>query len=240
MSDVQYLMLDSRNRISGTEGRAVFQFEQSILLPAGAELYIAQFVLPMTHYTVITGVNDIIPSDLGDTTLTQGVYTITSLLAHIETAMSTATSTTITCSVSNYTVTIASTGTPTLAWTDSTHTAARLLGWDPATDVAAGASHTAPNPYDLSRPHFLHMDLEEISAVSIFIPGTPQRLTHFSIPVTCATGDVLEYWPTGMIIQPIRVTRATPLKRLTVWVRDEENHDIVRGDWTLLLRVRTP
>ena len=237
---IQYLTLSSRDRSSGTEGAATFQFTDILSLPRGTELYITNFALPMTNFTVITGVNDVIPSDLGDTTLTAGVHNITALLAHIETAMSTATSTTITCSVSNYLVTIASTGTPTLTWTDSTHSAARLLGWDPDTDVVAGASHTSPNPYDLSRPHFVHITLAQIPFVNIQIASDPVRHAHFSIPVTAANGDVLMYAPRGVFVKPIGVVTPLGIKQLTVTLTDEEGNDFVRSDWTLELRLRFP
>ena len=244
MGSINYLFLDSRNRTSGTASNPVFQFSDTLFLPKDTDIFVTGFQMPMTSYTVTSGVNDVIPSNLGDTTLTPGVYNVTSLLAHVASAMTTATSTTITCTVSNYLVTIASTGTPTIPWTDSTHNAARLLGFAPATDLSAAGSHTGTGPYDLSHPHFIHIKFAEIPVVNVYIPATTStqsdRSCHFSIPVTVPPGDVQFYEPVGIILVPIKVPGNLTTKRLTLQLRDETGADVLRGEWTMVLRIRVP
>lgn len=135
------LRLSSNDRTSGSNSAPVWKLSRPV---AVYHSLVTGATIPNSMYTVSAGVNDIIPTSLGNATIAPGIYTPTALAAAAQTAL-VAVDATFTCAYSTTTLkfTIArGAGVFGLTWATGTATnARRALGYS-AADLAAAATYT--------------------------------------------------------------------------------------------------
>jgi hypothetical protein len=125
------------------------------------------FMMAATIPNVAAGVNDQITVRDPNTstnyiaTLAPGNYDLTTFIGAAQTALNNVWANSFTVNVDSTTQRITVTGNNAfiLNWSNSTRSAAYVMGFIDGVDTASGISITAPNAYDLSGPMFLYLDL---------------------------------------------------------------------------------
>lgn len=200
----QLISISSRDRSNGTVSRYDIKFTNPICNIGLIKSM--QVSIPYTWYTVMSGINDkIYITVAGPTTytatITEGSYTITSLIAEVETVINAAYTpdNSFSVSVSSLTnkITISHTGTSFILsfGTNTTASARILLGWN-AADTASATSQVAPNIYSLIHNNNL---LVKSSRLSQYQGRTGNKVgtTILVVPVTGTFGSYFNFKSNG-------------------------------------------
>ncbi len=185
------LRLSSADRTSGTNDAPVWRLARPTLV---RRALVSAATIPNTMYTIVAGVSAIIPTSLGNATITAGVYTPTTLAAAAQTAL-VAVDATFTCTYSAATLrfTIArGAGVFGLNWASgSAANARRELGFA-ATDLAAAATYTGDAAVSGSEPAAILLRSAELSgcaAPGVYAAGNVEDSTTVArVPLAGSLG----------------------------------------------------
>jgi len=198
MSHISHISLSSNDRTSDSISESNFRYRLPNSISDVKSVVIDKICIPVSWYVVMTGINDtIVLTDVSDTytaTLSPGVYSASQLASHAQTQIRSAFTTdnahTVSLDATTYKFTIANTSTNfSLDWSDST--AQKLFGWTDS-DVASGASHTAPNIYNLSYSNKIYI-ISNILATRVNILGNNYRKTLFSSVINESFGELITF-----------------------------------------------
>jgi hypothetical protein len=151
----EFISIGSEDRTSGSVSNFVIKLGNPI--EHINAIKIEQVIVPITWYTVMSGINDKIYVDDGTlytATLTEGVYTPSTLATEMQTKINAAYTpdnnftVTLSALTYKYTVTHSATNFELAFGTNTTASARKLMGFNEA-DTGLGLTHTADNIYDL-------------------------------------------------------------------------------------------
>lgn len=169
MEKPKYLLIDSRDRISGSSHD--FKIQLKPALTSVKSIKLLSVGLPLTNYIVDSTNNKIYFND-GTTdftaTLSNGVYDSDSILSAIKTAMeATGYGGVITVTYSDITLkfTITSTLNISLSWGTTENSAAYLFGFNNVNTINT-ATHTSDNVPHLSIPPYIFIDIDAFPIVT--------------------------------------------------------------------------
>lgn len=185
------LRLSSADRIGGTNDAPVWRLARPTMV---RRALVSAATIPNSMYTISTGVNDVIPTSLGNATVPPGVYTPSALATAAQTAL-VAVSATFTCTYSATTLkfTIArGAGVFGLPWATGTATNARRELGFAATDLAAAATYTGDAAVSGSEPAAILLRSAELSgcaAPGVYAVGNVEDATTVArVPLAGSLG----------------------------------------------------
>ncbi len=169
MQKPKYLLVDSRDRISGSSSN--FRIQLNPGLEPIQSIKLSGLALPLTNYIVDSTNQNIYFSDGTDYVgaMTPGIYDYITILNEIKTAMeATAYTGTITATYDDSTFKFNIAGTIAFSLDFATYTsgsAAYLLGFNNS-DTVSAASHTSDDVAHLSIPPYFYININEIPSVT--------------------------------------------------------------------------
>lgn len=230
MSNTTYLAINSINRSSGSSHSFMFRFPSNIKNVKKVSLLNAE--IPMTMYTVRSGVNNTFTftrSAVSYTaTVTEGVYTASTLFTALATAMTTADSST-TFSFATSSTTLKATLTASNSITISDTILSKQLGF---TSGQSGTSITATNAYVVGDTH-LFIQLKNLS--TNMLSTVPSQ---YRIQLTADIGYIQFLSETS---NPQQVdTDTTTLNYFDVALVDSNGYflSLNGAEWSMLLEVK--
>lgn len=237
------LLIDSRDRVTGTTDAFTINLVEGLKQVKGIRL--EQFVGANTFYTIRSNYNTQIPfydSGAATATLTPGIYTATSLVAAVATAMTAASPASATYTGSYSTVTLLATFTIStgtfyfrFAPSVSTQIPLRELGFT-ATNGTAASSQTGISVVQCDLP--LNIGIQ-ISALPTIIARTDSsgNAVTFTVPITVNSGGIyytdldgsqINKWDNPLDIQTFSVS---------IVGRSNEMLSLNGSDWTCLIEI---
>jgi len=195
----KFVTISSKDLTSGNRSNFVVRFAAP--LERISRIKIEQVMIPATWFTIMSGINDkiyiYVATVLYTATLTEGVYTATSLNAEMQTQMNAAytpdNNFTVTLSALTYKYTFTHSGTNfqlTFA-TNTTATARKLLGFDEE-DTTAGLSVEATNVYNLGHSENLYI-ISNTLGINLCMVGNVKNKIIFVTPANANFGTYITY-----------------------------------------------
>lgn len=230
MSNTSYIAISSLNRTSGSSHNFTFRFPSTI--KNVKKISLLQAEIPLNIYTVRSGVNNTFTFTRSavtyTATVTEGVYTASTLLTALATAMTTADSgTTFSFATSSTTLKITMTASNSISI--SSTNLSKQLGF---TASQSGTSITATNSYVVGDTH-IFINLKNIQ--SNMISAVP---AHFRIQLTADTG-YMQFVDNSQSPQTIEMDSST-LSHLDVAIVDSLGFPLpLNGsEFSMLLQVQ--
>jgi len=240
MQKVQYLVLNSQDRVSGYPHQYKAYINPALESFKKVELY--NISMPNTIYN-ITSVNNLIYFSEGSTalvaTITPGAYNSTSILTAISTAMTSSSTSsytyTATFNQNTFMITITSTGSFTLTFsTNTTNSAGYILGF--TTNTSAGTSQTGNQVIQLNQPLFYYIT---ISQFPICVKSTNSiDMATFVFSSTANAGNIETYNVLQRYCEIFTYDNQN-IKEIDVKLSLPNNQvpNLNGGDWIMILKI---
>lgn len=238
---MEVMRLSSEKRTRGTNNAPTWSLTRPLNVLASM---VSGATIPNTMYTVVAGVSDAIPTDVGVAVIPAGVYTIAGLAAAAQAALQ-ALDPAFTCTYDTLTLkyTISYSGPFSLLWTTAIPGAALALGFTPLPPLAAPSIltvHVGDRAVSGSEPSCVLLRCNELAGGSApsFGPAARSDTAIARIALTGALGvggsnydavmplDRLSYG-TGIVLTELTVTIVDAVTDLAV--------DLNGAPWTLEL-----
>lgn len=209
------VIISSDDRTTGTNSNSFsVKLKNPVYNVTAVELEDA--FVPYTLYNIRTGINTSIYFDDGAPkafNIAVGGYTIAGLLSALETAFNSA-STNFTCTYSTTTrkITIArSAGTFSLLCTSTSTAMWSVLGYSTSADTSDAASHVADNIFDLAKPRYILLKIDEFGDD---VQTTGGGIGTFYLPIEDNFGEITHYAPEKK--QMVVLSRPTSIFQLKI------------------------